>query len=273
MPQKNLNSDDQTPKRKFTELSPEKLTGINNMDAGDLIKLIKDTINSNLDEKLKSLPTKADLEEIKTEISSDLNALRNENTNLKQELEKVKQENENTKKDLIWLENQINTNKLFFRGLEATDSPKKEVINILRGKLEINPKINTARKVYEKDGKMSVIVEFESTHSIHDVFKNTKKLAGTTISIERDLMPTKQLKKKVCLLLKKKILAVSTDHKVTVREDKLKIKDRWFKWSNANKLVAGKDNGEDVLAKLYGEKIKSINLDFDSFLLEINSKN
>lgn len=278
MPHTPVNSSDPTIKRRCTELSPQDHREVqgNTMEVTDIIKIIKDTINTNLDEKLKLLATKNDLEEIKAEVSSintELHALRNENRDLKSELIKAKQENENNKKDIIWLENHINTNKLFFKGLKAENTPKKEVIKILREKLEINTQIKSVRKVFEKNGKMSVIVEFDSNSSIAEVFKNTKKLSGTDISIERDMLPTKQLKKRVSLLLKKKIWAVNKQYKISVREDKIKINEKWFKWNNANKLVSENEDGETALLKLYGEAIKSISLDFDNLLLEINSKN
>lgn len=201
----------QPAKRSHTELSPE-----TTMETNDLIKLIRDTINKNLDEKLKELPTKADIEEIKVEIgavNSEVTNLRLENKQLKEELDKVKKESDENIRDLNWLQHQIQSRNIFIRGLNVSSSPTKEVITMFKDKLEISPKIRSARKIFENNGKMTVIVEMETAISIQDVLKNTRKLAGTDIYIERDIIPKKQQMKKVSLLLKKKILAISKKHK------------------------------------------------------------
>ena len=79
----------QTPKRKHVEIkSPENSKTTSNMDPNDLVKLIKETINTNLDEKLKTLPTKSDLEDLRLEMvnfSTDINGLKSENQALKEE--------------------------------------------------------------------------------------------------------------------------------------------------------------------------------------------
>ena len=83
-------------KRKIIEISPESQETNRTMEANDLIQLIKDTINTNLNEKLQTLPSKADIEEIKTQIgtvSTEVKAIKLENQQLKEELVKVKKEN------------------------------------------------------------------------------------------------------------------------------------------------------------------------------------
>ena len=69
-------------------------------------------------------------------------------------------------------------------------------------------------------------MELESSKSIDEVFQNTRKLAGTTISIERDMIPTKQIHKKAFLILKKQLQEINKEHKVIVREDRLKINEK-----------------------------------------------
>lgn len=257
----------QTPKRKHNEISsPEKpKSSTSNMEPTELIKLIKETINSNLDEKLKSLPTKADIEDIKCEIiaiSTDINALKSENQSLKEELSKVKIENSQYKKDITWLENQIRSSKLFIKGLPSAKNPKEEVQKLFREKLNVTASTKNVRKVFDRNGKMAVIAELENEDALQQIFRNTKKLSGSDISIERDMIPNKQQHKKTFLILRKQILAVSKQHKVVVREDKLKIKDRWFKWNSDHKLVSGNADGEKELVKLYGEDIKTICLNY-----------
>lgn len=262
---------DQNAKRSRMESSPEMTIA-----PQDLISVITNTINSNLDEKLKLLPTKKDLDEIKVEISgigSEISNLREENKQLKDELSKVKREYEESKKDMMWIQQQIKTTKVFIRGLNSSREPATEVSNMLKSKLEITPSLSSVRKIFDRNGKMGVIVEFESTQVVENVLRNTKKLTGTAIYIERDLIPTKQLLKRVSLHLKAKILTVSKAHKVVVREDRIKVKDTWFAWNSDRKLLSGKADGKAELLKIYGDCITNINTDFEQLLEEMSSKN
>lgn len=104
-------------------------------------------------------------------------------------------------------------------------------------------------------------------------FKIQKKLAGTKISVERDILPLKQEKKKVFLQIKKKVLNISKKHKVMVRDDKLKIKDKWFAWNGENKLMCGKEDGRDALKSLYGDEVENLDLDYENILKNMYSKN
>lgn len=267
----------QAAKRKIVEIDPENreagndLTG--NMNIDDIVKLIKTTIITNLDEKLNNLPTKKDLEDVKNEISSEVNTLRLENKNLKEEMAKIKKENDENKKDIQWLQNQVTSNKLLIRGLASNKEPSVEVQTFFKEKLEISPNVQTVRKIFDRDDKMTVVVELGSYQELVNVLKNTGKLAGSSISVQRDLIPKKQQQKKAFLILKKKILGVNKEHKVVVRDDKLKIKDTWFKWNNENKLVSGNSDGESALTRIYGEPIKSINIKYEDIIQELNPKN
>lgn len=264
-------------KRKIIEISPESQEATKHtMETNDLIQLIKDTINANLNEKLQTLPTKADIEEIKTQIgtvSTEVNTIKLENQQLKEELVKVKKENEDQKRNIRWLENQFKSNKLFIKGLNASKNPINEVESMFKVSLKMNINIISSRKIFERNGKMAVIVELESSKAIDEVFQNTRKLAGTKISIERDMIPTKQDHKKAFLILKKQLQEINKEHKVIVREDRLKINEKWFKWNNENKLISGNTDGKSELTKIYGEKITSINLEFDNIIYEANTKN
>ncbi|XP_075150772.1 uncharacterized protein LOC142224880 [Haematobia irritans] len=246
------------------------------MEPNELIRLIKDTINTNLDEKLKSLPSKADLEDVKNEITAvntEIQQLRNENVILKEELMKFKKENNDYKRDIMWLQKQIKSNKLFIKGLSQSKNPIEEVNKVFKQQLNIEPNIKTVTKIFDRNGKMAVLVELENEIQIQEVFKHTKKLAGTTISIERDMMPMKQDHKNAFLGLKRKILAITNKHKIVVREDKMKVGDSWFKWGFGNVLECGKSDGIKELVKLYGDELKDINVNFDDLRSYQKSKN
>ena len=138
-------------------------------------------------------------------VSNEVEALRFENKQLKEEVEKLKRDKEVDRKNLMWLEHQTCNKKLIFKGLPKENSPRNAIIKACKDILKIEASISSARKVFERNGKMSVAAEFESTADVAKIFQNTKKLTGTAIQIERDLMPLKQEKKKIFLHLKKKI--------------------------------------------------------------------
>ncbi|XP_059218578.1 uncharacterized protein LOC131995966 [Stomoxys calcitrans] len=270
----------QSSKRNRLEVSPGNLSDTPVASSGlsqlELIKVITNTINSNLDEKLKTLSTKADIAEVKMEIgaiNSELNHLRLENQQLKTELIKVKRECEETKKDMIWMQEQIRSNKVLIRGLNASNEPAAEINNLFTNKLQISPVIKYARKIFERNGKMNVVVEFNSHQGVDDVFRNVRKLIGSNIYIERDLIPTKRQIKKASLLLKYKIMAISKQHRIIVQENKLKIKDTWFHWDREHKLMAGKNDAKHELLKLYGDCMEQFDTDYETLLTELNSKN
>ena len=78
---------------------------------------------------------------------------------------------------------------------------------------------------------MGVVAEFRNEEMIAEVFKNTRKLAGTSISIESDLNSEKKEQKQALLMLRKELLNDSNKHKITVRNNRMRIGDKWFYWS------------------------------------------
>ena len=109
---------------------------------------------------------------------------------------------------------------------------------------------------------MAVIAELDSARSLDEVCKNTHKLAEASVLVERDLAPNKRERKKGVLILKKNILSISKEHKVMVRENRMKIKDHCFRWNVEIKFVSGKKNGRSELIKVYGDKINTLNLKY-----------
>lgn len=267
----------QQAKRKNIELSPDMETDlVGNMKITDLMNVIKETITLSLDEKMKNLSTKADMEEIKQEIgavNTELLSLRKENLELKEEIAILKKEKQVDRKNVLWLEQQTCNKKLIFKGVSKDSNPKKAVHCVCSDILKIDIGILSARKMFERDEKMSVIVELETSAEVAKVFKNTSKLAGTKISIERYILPLKQERKKAFLQLKKNISNISKKHKIVVRDDRLKVNDKWFIWNSENKLVCGKINGREALKDLYEEDVENLEINYDTLLQNFFSKN
>lgn len=59
------------------------------------------------------------------------------------------------------------------------------------------------RKIYDRNGKMSLIAEFDSEGDVRKILSKTRNLTGSKISIERDLYEERQMDKKVLLQLKR----------------------------------------------------------------------
>ena len=128
-----------------------------------------------------------------------------------------------------------------------------------------------ASKIYERNGKLSVIAEFHTEQAVQEVMRNKKNLVGSNIFIEFDLNSERQ--KNVMLELKKDILHRSKAKRVNAFEDKLVIETKTFVWNRQNKLECEKRNAEDVLKELYGTEMNGLNVSYETLLKKINSKN
>lgn len=133
--------------------------------------------------------------------------------------------------------------------------------------------LKSAKKLTERDGKVTVLAELDSEESTYIVLNNTKKLSGTNIFIERDLNVERQKDKRAMLRLKKEIGNISNLHRLVVRDDRIRIGDKWFKWSHNKQLICGSLEAEPILKQLYGEQVLSINLQYQYLLNKNNSKN
>lgn len=133
--------------------------------------------------------------------------------------------------------------------------------------------VKSTRKLFERDGKMTVLAEFDSSRSVQHVLQNARKLAGSKIYIEKDLNLERQHDKKVMLQLKKEIKAHSSAHRIAVVNDKLVIAKNWFRWNKDKKLVCGQQDAETILSNLYTNCFSKICLDYNLLFKKFVSKN
>lgn len=267
-----------TIKRKLQETSPidrnEQTDLVGNVAVGDLLKMME----AIMDNKLKNLSTKADIVEVKEQINNiddNIEALKQENKELRDEIEQMKKERI---KDHLQTKRLLDQNKrknVIFRGLVKQDNPKKTVEHICKDIMKLaTVKINMARIIYtDKNNKISVVAELETEEMAISIFKNLETLAGTTIKVEKDLNEERQQDRKVMFQLKSEIISKDKTHKVFVKNDALKIGTKWLTWNPKKQLMCGKQEAEVVLAELYGNGIKSININYNVLLEKINSKN
>lgn len=119
---------------------------------------------------------------------------------------------------------------------------------------------------------MTIIAEFDSEDMVNHILKQSRGLAGTDITLERDLNSVRQENKKALLQLKKDIVAIDKTHPIKVRDDSMKISDKWIKWNKEQQLVCGKEKGTDIFKKFYGNKLDSLNLEYSEILKKISNK-
>lgn len=247
---------------------------VGNMEVEELMSVMKSTMNNLLEEKIANLPSKTDIEEIKSGIalnSKEINELRQENIKLKEEIATLKHVQEEDKSTIRWLEHQIKNNKLVFKGVMVEANPMNSVMKICVEKLKVQPQIKSARILAKSNYYHTIIAEFDSEETVLQILRSTKNLAGTKLSVDRDLNPRRQRNKTAMLMIRRRILLETTKHAIVVRDDKLKIKDKIFSWNNNNELVRGKENAEVILKNLYGDDLKTTN--FNNIFQEIKSKN
>lgn len=236
-------------------------TKVGDLNVDDLRMIMKES-NKEVLEKL-------------TTLSVDVENIKEENKILKQEVEVLKADKEIDRKRISQLEEQLKSKNLIFKGLNAKTSVSAVVSKICFEKLKLpqTAKIIYTRKLYERDGKMAVLVEMDSAQSVQDALRNAKKLAGTSIYVEKDLNVDKQQDKRVMLQMKKDIVAVSSVHRVAVMSDRIRIKDKWLRWTKDRKLVCGQQDGYDILKELYKNHVDQININYNTLLEKSISKN
>lgn len=272
----NLDSDNHTPKRKFNETSPEneKRDEVGKMSTSELMKLMSNL----MDEKLKDMPTKSDLIEVKetvNEVKSEVSKLTDKNKILQEEIQKLKECREEDQKRMRYLEEDLGKKKIIIRGLDSQKSTFGAVKKLFKEKLNVDNRVDIeqTRKIFEKDEKMTVMVELKSVKMVSEVFKNAKNLAGSSVYIDRELSTERQKDKKIMLQMKKDILKVDKTKRIAVKNDKLVVDGNTFAWNNSKVLMCGKKPGEDVMKDLYGEKSSCIVLNYDEIFAKLSSKN
>lgn len=268
--------DKQTPKRRLNEISPvqENPDEVGKMSSIQLIKLISNV----LDEKLKDMPTKSDLmivTENVNDVKMEVSKLADENKLLQEEVQKLRQYREEDQKRMKYLEEDLGKKKIIIRGLVSQKSTYGAVKKLFNEKLNLGNRVDIeqTRKMFEKDGKMTVMVELKSVKMVSEVFKNAKNLAGSSVYIDRELSSERQQDKKIMLQMKKDILQVDKTKRIAVKNDKLVVDGQVFAWNNNKTLMCGKKPGEDLLKEWYGEKINCIALSYNEILSKISSKN
>lgn len=248
------------------------------MNAIDLKSIIQGSVAETMDEKLKTLPTKEDFEQISLKVdgvSEKLNALSTENQMLKDQIKMLEEAKSITERRLIFLEDAIKKNNIIIRGMDCQQSAYKAVQKLLKDKLKIKSDIDivSTKKIYANEKMMTVKAELKNEKMVSDVMKHTKNLSGSSIFIELDLNSERLQTKKIMLKLKNEILEINKNKRILVRNDRIRVGDKWLHWNKEKMLVCDKEGAEKVLKEMYGEEAAKIDISYKSLLTKINSKN
>lgn len=207
-----------------------------------------------------------------TAINEKLADITGQNASIVEEVKQLRLEKEADRRRISMLENHIKRKNLVFRGIPKEASWSGAVGKICADKLGVAAQVRSARKIYERGDKMSVIAEFESEEMVERLIRKTGSLAGTTMSIERDLNSERLQDKKVLIQLKNEIVAMDKSYPVKVRDDKMKIGDKWIKWNAEKELICGPQKGMEIFNQLYGARLRQLNIDYTVILNKVNNK-
>uniref|UniRef100_A0A1I8PKZ3 Uncharacterized protein n=1 Tax=Stomoxys calcitrans TaxID=35570 RepID=A0A1I8PKZ3_STOCA len=269
---------EQKVKRKLMETSPDNTAMVGNLSTAELMSMMQQSMSQLLDKKLENLPTKTDILDIKCSmegVKEDIKRLTTENEVLKTEIKALREAKEEDSKRLQKLENQLGRTKLIIRGLPNQKGLYGAVNNLFRNNLKMNfePEIENIKKMHETNDKMTVLVELKSARTVSEVFKCTKLLAGSSIFIERDLSGVRLQKKKVMLLMKKELQKLNRDKRIGVRGEQLVVEGRTFYWNAENRLMCGQSCGIEELTNMFGDGMKSLNMNYNHLVGNLSSKN
>lgn len=206
-------------------------------------------------------------------LTEKVNKLIDENSGLKKDIEEVKVQRAEDHRRIMHLENQLKRKNLVFKGLPTENSWSDAVRKVCESSLrEPNVQVKGARKIYDRNGKMGVIAEFDSEGAVRSILSKTKNLAGSNVSVEKDLNSDRQQDKKALLQLKKEITAVDNTKRIKIRDDAMMIGERTWKWNDNKELMAGRQDGRDSLKDVYGNNILEVvrTLSYSNLLSKTN---
>jgi hypothetical protein len=232
--------------------SPEETHSAKRIDKKKMatIEEITATMITLFDTKLKTVASKDDMTEIKTELSAlrtEIGLVKAENATLKNTLDEMKKREKSMIEAITKLEKNSRQNNLVFKGIKTSTSltPEENVKNICKDMLKLQQEIKFKRVFRldkRLDDKMIVLVECDSGNDVGSILRNAKLLKGSEISIQKDY--PKELREKCSIIRKlaKNISEKNQSINVKIRDERIYIEKECFTLNNENKLI--NSNGE-----------------------------
>lgn len=267
-------------KRLHAETSPNEKheNAVGAMNPIDLMEMMQMSMAKLFDEKLKGLATKEDLDVVKTKVdtfTTKINDVIKENQILKEKVRVLEEDKNKDHVTIVRLEEHIKRKNIIIRGVCNNKSIYEAVDGIIKENLKIKTPIEfeSIRKIYENNEKRTVVAELKTERMIQEILKHTGNLKGTSISIELDLGSERLQDKKVMMQLKRDILFINKSKRVSVRNDKMKIENKWFYWNKNKELTCEGKKAEDTLHLIYGDVMHCLDIVYNNILSKIISKN
>lgn len=204
-----------------------------------------------LESKLKNMASKSDIEaitnanqkimELNLEMSNKIIALEKRNDILESQMdEKQKKNTENNLMLRITSQEGINEKELIKNSLVRLIQPTPAIEN--QHIREIKSNNNNVK---------NFIVKLESKQHVITALKVSKKLQGTGITIAKDLPLSIRQKRNKLLNIRRRLNEFNPQIKVLVRDDRMYIEKKDFRWSSSRGLLQNNNNGVFVLNKIY----------------------
>lgn len=181
----------------------------------------------------------ADIYDRIVKLNNEVNALRDDNTRISRELDEWKQRTTLLERDLEQVQKKQKRASVVFKGLADNISPKAAVDEVCVRALAVQDVVvKEAKKIFQRDGKMSALAELSDESMVSTILRNSSKLKGTTISVDRDLTRDARQKKSAMLTLKRDITQIDNSKRIIVRDDRMRVEDRWFYWNGEKQLMS-----------------------------------
>lgn len=216
---------------------------------------------SKLDEKIKSLATKADLNKLQGSIEE----LRKENLALKREIETLKRREEETTNQLDELINRSRRNNIIFRGVKIVNKEyetgiKDFCVNVMKCNAELFVNRAHPLRAYSKDATPPIIAHIPRDRDIHDIFKHVKNLKDTGVVIHRDFSKIVRQKRFQLMKIKRKVDEVSSNAaKTKLVYDHLYVDNLRYDWHSEHGLIHGDRSGIRMLSDVFQYDFQKLN--------------
>lgn len=242
-------------------------TPLSQITIGDLKVLITEGSKEAIKDGIK------DIDKAVKEVLNKVDELVAENIKLRQEINELKKERTKDKRELSTLQDQIRNKNIVIKGMPSSLNLKDAINKVCLENLKLDsvPKIRSVKKIYDKNGKMGVVAELDTESDVYFMLNNTRNLARTVISMEKDLSSSRREDKRVMMQLKRDIGTKDTSQRLQVRDDRLRVGDKWFKWNLEKELICGKQKGEHALRGIYGNNLEGLDLSYHNIYNKIKN--
>lgn len=106
------------------------------------------------------------------EVLDEVKLLRSENEKLREELEQIKYERKQDRRELSNMQDQLRRKNVIFKGMSSSNAVKEAVEKVCVDNLKLSsaPSIKSSKKIFDRNGKMGVVVELDSEDAVYTYY-------------------------------------------------------------------------------------------------------